>query len=188
MVQAIPPSLLFSPLLPSLTHPQVHADATLYPPNLTKQAAYAHLHASLISLLDSQRNWVCALANTASLLWHLYHSLPSPSSSVNWTGFYVRDKLNPKQLILGPFMGKVACQTIAIGRGVCGTVAEKGEAVVVDDVETFPGHIACDGESRSEVVVPILVEGEVSCSFAIQGGKRRDCANGWLIGRGGDRY
>ena len=105
--------------------------------------------------MEDQRNWVANAANAASLLWHMYHSLPSPSNAVNWSGFYVVDPLNNKQLILGPFQGKVACQTIQIGKGVCGTVAQKGESLGLQDVETFPGHIACDGDSKSEIVVPI---------------------------------
>ena len=100
------------------------------------------------------------LANTASLLYHAYHSLPGASKHVNWAGFYVLDLLNPGQLILGPFMGKVACQTIAFGKGVCGTAAEKRVPVLVADVEQFPGHIACDSDSKSEIVVPILKDGE----------------------------
>lgn len=119
-------------------------------------------------LVDDQRNWVCNTANAASLLWHLFHSQPAPSSSVNWAGFYVRDKTKPSQLILGPFQGKVACQTIAIGKGVCGTVAAKAETLLLDDVETFPGHIACDSESKSEVVVPIVVDGSVSLAHLLR--------------------
>jgi putative methionine-R-sulfoxide reductase with GAF domain len=71
------------------------------------------------------------------------------------TGFYVLDPSTSSQLILGPFQGKVACQTIAFGCGVCGTAAQKGQTVVVEDVEKFEGHIACDGDSRSEIVVPV---------------------------------
>lgn len=118
-------------------------------------------------LVVDQRNWVCNTANAASLLWHLFHSLGAPSSDVNWAGFYVLDKANPAQLILGPFQGKVACQTIAIGKGVCGTVAAKADTLLLDDVETFPGHIACDSDSKSEVVVPIVVGGKVG--VAVQG-------------------
>jgi L-methionine (R)-S-oxide reductase len=70
-------------------------------------------------------------------------------------------------LLLGPFMGKPACQEIRFGRGVCGTAAAKGETVVVPDVLEFPGHIACDAESRSEIVVPILVRGEVRSYFLV---------------------
>jgi L-methionine (R)-S-oxide reductase len=113
------------------------------------------------------------LANVASLLWHGYAALPEPSSAVNWAGFYVRDDLFPtrpknsgvssenKKLLLGPFQGKPACQEIKFGRGVCGTAAGKKETVLVADVLAFPGHIACDADSRSEIVVPILFEGEV---------------------------
>ncbi|KAG4440059.1 hypothetical protein IFR05_004452 [Cadophora sp. M221] len=116
------------------------------------------------------------LANTASLLWHAYKSLPSPSAEVNWAGFYVLDpkKLSsstPKpQLILGPFQGKVACQTILFGRGVCGTAASSKTTQLVPDVEAFPGHIACDGDSKSEIVVPILKGEEVVAIIDI------DCA------------
>jgi len=106
--------------------------------------------------------WGCSnLANAASLLWHAYKSLPEPSSQVNWAGFYVLDAKKAEQLILGPFQGKVACQTIGFGRGVCGAAAKTRITQVVDDVEKFPGHIACDSESRSEIVVPILKDGEV---------------------------
>lgn len=112
-------------------------------------------------LVHDQRNWVCNTANAASLLWHMFKALPAPSLVVNWSGFYVVDKQNPDQLILGPFHGKVACQTIQIGKGVCGTVAETGTTLLLEDVEAFPGHIACDGDSKSEVVVPIRVNGKV---------------------------
>jgi L-methionine (R)-S-oxide reductase len=92
----------------------------------------------------------------------MYHSLGSPLSSVNWAGFYVVDRKDHGQLILGPFHGRVACQTIRIGKGVCGTAAGEGRTLLLEDVSTFPGHIACDGESKSEIVVPIKV-GEKVC-------------------------
>ncbi|KIW13993.1 hypothetical protein PV08_06774 [Exophiala spinifera] len=140
-----------------------HADASNFSASLSKREAYDQLLGSLEALLEGQRNWVANTANTASLLWHLYHSLPAPSASVNWSGFYVLDPADPEnQLILGPFMGKVACQTIRIGKGVCGAAAEnEGRTVLVKDVEEFPGHIACDGDSRSEIVVPIKSGGKV---------------------------
>ena len=103
------------------------------------------------------------LANTSSLLWHAYKSLHSPSCHVNWAGFYTLNRSQPSTLILGPFHGRPACQSIAIGRGVCGTAAAHKRIVRVKDVREFPGHIACDGDSRSEIVVPILGKGgEVS--------------------------
>ena len=101
-------------------------------------------------------------ANTASLLWHALHAIPSPSDKVNWAGFYVVDTSKQQQLILGPFHGKVACQTIAFGRGVCGKAAVEGKTQLVPNVDAFPGHIACDGDSKSEIVVPIVHSGQVS--------------------------
>lgn len=136
------------------------------------------------------------LSNVASLLWHAYATLPSPSSSVNWAGFYIRDDKFPvlaspvsstspavrtttistnyasphaPKLLLGPFQGKPACQEIYFGKGVCGTAAQSAEALVVGDVESFPGHIACDAESKSEVVVPVVVRGEVCLRFILLG-------------------
>jgi len=75
---------------------------------------------------------------------------------VNWCGFYVLDPITTSQLILGPFQGHVACQTITFGKGVCGTAAAKKETQIVPDVDEFPGHIACDSASKSEIVVPII--------------------------------
>lgn len=116
------------------------------------------------SLAEAQTNWVCNLANASSLLWHMYHSLWPPSSSVNWAGFYVVDQMDRRQLILGPFHGKVACQTITIGKGACGKVAEEGKTLLLTDIEEFPDHIACDGNSKSEIVTPIKVGTEVGRS------------------------
>ncbi|KIW25407.1 uncharacterized protein PV07_08584 [Cladophialophora immunda] len=106
----------------------------------------------------------------------MYHALPPAvapqAAGVNWAGFYVRDPAAPAtRLVLGPFMGKVACQTITLGKGVCGTAAAAapagddgapGKSLVVPDVEAFPGHIACDGDTKSEIVVPIRAGGKVS--------------------------
>ncbi|KAF2153887.1 GAF domain-like protein [Myriangium duriaei CBS 260.36] len=150
----------------------VHADASNFAAGISKRDAYAQVLDQAAALFHEQRNWVCNLSNTASLLYHLHHSLPSPSSSVNWAGFYVLDPSSSRKpsLILGPFMGKVACQTIAFGRGVCGTAAQEARTVLVPDVEEFPGHIACDGDSRSEIVVPIVQGGVVKAIIDI------DCA------------
>jgi putative methionine-R-sulfoxide reductase with GAF domain len=100
-------------------------------------------------------------SNTSSLLWHAYHSLPAPSNHVNWAGFYFTDPTHSTRLLLGPFQGQVACQTIAFNRGVCGTAAATQTTQLVADVEQFPGHIACDGASRSEIVVPVVQGGKV---------------------------
>lgn len=103
----------------------------------------------LRALVEGDRDGIACLANAAALL-HLH--VPG----INWVGFYVdRDG----ELVLGPFQGKPACTRIAPGRGVCGTSFARGETLVVQDVELFPGHIACDSASRSEIVVPLRVGG-----------------------------
>ncbi|CAK7273023.1 hypothetical protein SEPCBS119000_005431 [Sporothrix epigloea] len=137
---------------------QHHADASKFEDGVTKEEAYAQVLFQAEGLFDGQRNWVCNLANTASLLWHAFKSLSAPSNEVNWSGFYVVDVTKQNQLILGPFHGKVACQTIALGQGVCGASAASKKTVLVADVEKFPGHIACDSASRSEIVVPIITD------------------------------
>ncbi|XPS79023.1 L-methionine (R)-S-oxide reductase [Ascochyta lentis] len=148
----------------------VHADASAFADGLTKQEVYAQVLEQARALFDGQRNWVSNFSNTASLLWHAYHSLPGPSSSVNWSGFYFLNPSNSQQLLLGPFHGQVACQTIAFGRGVCGAAAQTKQTQLVPDVEKFPGHIACDGASKSEIVVPIVKDGKVVAIIDI------DCA------------
>ncbi|OCK84360.1 GAF domain-like protein [Lepidopterella palustris CBS 459.81] len=148
----------------------VHAEASTFTDGLTKREVYAQVLEQARTLFEGQRNWVCNLSNTASLLYHALHSLPSPLNMTNWCGFYVLDPKTPNQLILGPFQGHVACQTIAFGKGVCGTAAETKITQLVPDVETFPGHISCDGNSQSEIVVPIIQGGKVVAIIDI------DCA------------
>jgi L-methionine (R)-S-oxide reductase len=115
-------------------------------PTLSKSAAYRDINAQLTGLFLGERN---GLANAANMCALLYQVLPA----VNWTGFYF---LQRGELVLGPFQGKVACVRIALGRGVCGSSAERRETIVVPDVFEFPGHIACDADSRSEIVVPLI--------------------------------
>ena len=90
------------------------------------------------------------------MVWFVTPYRTYPQLRLKLSGFYVLDPSKPSQLILGPFNGKVACQIIAFGRGVCGAAAKTKETQLVPDVELFPGHIACDGDSKSEIVVPIL--------------------------------
>lgn len=122
----------------------------------TKEEILQQVIDSYDALADGQTNWVSNLSNAASLIWHAYHSLESPSNGVNWAGFYIVDKKDQSQLLLGPFQGTVACQVIKIGKGVCGTAAGDKQTQLVPDVEQFPGHIACDSVTKSEVVVPIV--------------------------------
>lgn len=133
-----------------------HADYSSFTQE-SREEALETLVMSYEALAASQRNFVPNLANAASLLWHCYRSL---GVNVNWTGFYT--KTQGETLILGPFMGKVACQTIEIGRGVCGAAAKELKTQLVPDVEQFPGHIACDGETKSEIVVPVVKDGRIA--------------------------
>jgi len=113
---------------------------------------YPELLLQARALLEGERDPVANAANLASLLWH---TLPE----LNWAGFYF---MRRGELVLGPFQGKPACVRIAPGRGVCGTAAQQRETVVVRDVHAFPGHIACDSASNSEIVVPLLRGSEVA--------------------------
>ncbi len=115
----------------------------------TKPEFYAGLHRQLDAVLHGERDWICNLANTSALLAQLLPDL-------NWAGFYL---LKGSGLVLGPFQGKVACVRIALGKGVCGTAAARRATVVVPNVHEFPGHIACDSASNSEIVVPLLHRG-----------------------------
>jgi len=112
----------------------------------TKPELYRELLGQARALLEGERD---AVANTANLSALLFHSLPD----LNWAGFYF---LKSGELVLGPFQGKPACVRIAMGKGVCGTSAQSRRTIVVPDVHAFPGHIACDSASNSEVVVPIV--------------------------------
>ena len=115
----------------------------------TKPDHYAQLNQQLTALIGDERDFVANMANMAALL---FHQLPD----LNWAGFYL---MRGGELVLGPFQGKPACIRIPLGRGVCGTAAATGQTQVVADVHAFPGHIACDADSRSEIVVPLVVNG-----------------------------
>ena len=103
------------------------------------------------SLAEDEPNFIPVLSNASAIL---YDAMPD----LNWAGFYL---MNKGSLLLGPFQGKVACIRIALGKGVCGTAAGNDETLVVPDVHQFPGHIACDSASNSEIVVPIHKDGQV---------------------------
>jgi GAF domain-containing protein len=117
----------------------------------SKIALYEELDGQAAGLFSGEHN---GLANAANLSALLYHTLPQ----LNWAGFYF---LQGGELILGPFQGKVACVRIALGRGVCGAAAQRRETLVVPDVHEFPGHIACDAASRSEIVLPLIAHGQL---------------------------
>ena len=122
---------------------------------------YGLLAKQIVSLAEVDAHWLPVLSNAAALLWDAL-------DDINWVGFYLVDPVTvsgsgPRtpELRLGPFQGKVACVRIPFGRGVCGTAAETKTSQLVEDVHQFPGHIACDSASNSEVVVPIFKDGQV---------------------------
>ena len=115
-----------------------------------KSEQYALLRKQVESLTEGESDLTANLANVAAAIQQTFNFW--------WTGFYL---VRGQQLVLGPFQGPVACTRIPFGRGVCGTAWQRRETVVVPDVEAFPGHIACSSASRSEIVVPILRNGEV---------------------------
>jgi len=115
----------------------------------SKAELYHDLHAALDALTADEPDAVANMANAAALIWQYLPDL-------NWSGFY---RLVGGELVLGPFQGKPACIRIAIGAGVCGAAAATRETQLVEDVHAFPGHIACDAASRSELVVPIVHDG-----------------------------
>ncbi len=111
-----------------------------------REGDYRRLAGELAALMAGERDFIANAANTAALL---FEALPR----INWAGFYF---LRGGELVVGPFQGRPACTRIALGRGVCGTAAAERRTLVVPDVHAFPGHIACDAASRSEIVVPLL--------------------------------
>ncbi|UQZ80896.1 Free methionine-R-sulfoxide reductase [Paenibacillus konkukensis] len=117
----------------------------------TKEARYESVVRQLAALLEGETDRIANLANASALLHQFL-------SDVNWVGFYI---LKHQELVLGPFQGLPACVRIPLGKGVCGTSAQRMETMRVDDVHAFPGHIACDAASRSEIVVPIIKQGQL---------------------------
>jgi len=117
-----------------------------------KSDLYRDLGRQLAALIKGESDRVANAANTAALI---YHGLPD----LNWAGFYFT---RGDELVLGPFQGRPACVRIPWGNGVCGTAAARGETVLVPDVHVFPGHIACDPVSQSELVVPLIEDGRVT--------------------------
>lgn len=118
---------------------------------MNKKQFFIDLTRDIESLITGESDWLANLANAAALI---YQRLPD----LNWSGFYLYKQ---GELVLGPFQGKPACTRIAVGKGVCGTAVQKKETQVVPNVHEFPGHIACDSASCSEIVVPIIVNDQV---------------------------
>jgi GAF domain-containing protein len=117
----------------------------------SKSDLHAGLRDAALAITDGERDGVANMANLAALLWEFLPDL-------NWAGFY---RQIGNELVLGPFAGKPACVRIPVGSGVCGRAAAEGTTQIVPDVDAFPGHIACDAVSRSELVVPVFRDGVV---------------------------
>ncbi len=112
---------------------------------------YRQLGLAASALIEGEDDAVANMANIAALLWEFIPQM-------NWAGFY---RVIDSELVLGPFVGRPACIRIPMGQGVCGTAASSGQTQLVEDVHAFPGHIACDAVTRSEVVVPVIHDGRV---------------------------
>lgn len=120
---------------------------------LSSEAFYLELGQQLAGLLAGERNWLANAANCAALIF-------DQLADLNWAGFYFVEAASG-DLVVGPFQGKPACARIAPGRGVCGTALAEARAILVPDVHAFPGHIACDAASRSELVIPLAKAGRM---------------------------
>ena len=117
----------------------------------SKADQWADVLSAAKAVMDGETDPVANMANVSAIL---FHGLPN----LNWAGFY---RMLDGELVLGPFQGKAACIRIPLGKGVCGAAAATGQTQLVEDVHAFPGHIACDADSRSELVVPLVFDGQV---------------------------
>ncbi len=117
----------------------------------SQEEMYSYLNMSLDGLISEEPDWLANLSNASALLWMLIND-------INWCGFYLYKN---KELVLGPFQGKPACTHIEIGKGVCGTAAETMKTQLVKNVHEFPGHIACDSLTNSEIVIPIVTDNKL---------------------------
>ena len=125
-----------------------------------KQERYDLLYKQVVTLVSGESDEIANMANVAAMIHYTFDNL--------WTGFY---RVVDEELVLGPFQGPLACSRIAYGKGVCGTAWQRAESVVVEDVELFPGHIACSSLSRSEIVVPVVRDGRVVAVLDIDSSK-----------------
>lgn len=112
---------------------------------------YKAIQSDLRAIFSGERDLIANLSNASAIIW-------SSLKDINWAGFY---RMTPKDLILGPFQGKVACIHIPIGKGVCGTCVQENKTQLVKDVHQFKGHIACDSASNSEIVIPLHSQGKI---------------------------
>ncbi len=129
-----------------MAHPSADIPAR---PLSDKAEAYAQAHQDIAAVLAGESNPIARMATVAAMLAAAF-------DSYFWTGFYLVDPERPGELVVGPYQGTLGCLRIAFGRGVCGAAAQSGQTQIVSDVHAFPGHIACDSRSNSEIVVPVF--------------------------------
>ncbi|KAI8071500.1 GAF domain-like protein [Gongronella butleri] len=135
---------------------------TISSQSLPKRQFYEELAEQISAITEDQSYWVTNLSNASAVIFHEMNSLDFfKQKPINWAGFYIVDPKDSQKLILGPFQGKVACTEISFGKGVCGAAAATQQTQVIRDVHEFPGHIACDSASNSEVVVPLVTNGRL---------------------------
>ena len=139
------------------------ADSIQLPVGGSRQDIYDSLLPQIEALVSGEPSLIANLANTAAALKEAFNFW--------WVGFYL---VEGEELVLGPFQGPVACTRIARGKGVCGSAWEQAKTLLVDDVEQFPGHIACSSASRSEIVVPIIFDGDVVAVLDVDSDKLAD--------------
>ena len=114
-----------------------------------KSARYREVANEIAAVIDGETNLVARMATVSNILHHAF-------DHYFWTGFYLVDPENPRELVVGPYQGTLGCLRIAFGQGVCGACASRRETIIVEDVHEFPGHIACDSQSESEIVIPVF--------------------------------
>lgn len=114
-----------------------------------KTARYAETEKEIAATIEGEGNLVARMATISNLLHHAF-------DHYFWTGFYIVDPKKPRELVIGPYQGTLGCLRIPFGKGVCGAAAARRETVIVPDVHAFPGHIACDARSESEIVAPVF--------------------------------
>lgn len=129
---------------------------------INKKRKLKEMNRALKALLKPETDWLANMANSSALIFQFMED-------INWAGFYLWKN---DQLILGPFQGKTACVRIAAGSGVCGTAYAEKKIMMVEDVANFSGHIACDPNSKSEIVLPLIIKGEVAAVLDIDSPKR----------------
>jgi L-methionine (R)-S-oxide reductase len=129
------------------------AEEIFIPSNANRKAVYEALWPQIQSVVAGERNAIANTSNVVAVLKEAFQFL--------WIGVYFVAKDNPQQLVLGPFQGPLACTRIAFGKGVCGTAWSENRTIIVEDVDQFPGHIACSSKSKSEIVIPIRSMNEI---------------------------